>query len=111
MARAANDSTTLRSAQIAPTCNASQYHLLQVVKALGAQDFIATLRGRKGWLHLTQPVAQIAMGALVGMSEANVHSAEWLVPSTDTGPLMAICCLRGVVVRALDAFFATQRTF
>lgn len=107
MACAVNDGTTLRSAQIARTCNASPNHLLQVVNALQAQGFVETLRGRNGGLRLARPAARISMGAVFRVFEAGVPFAECFAPQTNTCPLAATCRLRGVVAHALEAFYAT----
>lgn len=105
MACAINEGVTLRSAEIAQTCNASLNHLLLVVHELQAHGFVETLRGRHGGLRLARPPAQISMGEVFRLFEAGVPFAECFAPDTNTCPLSASCRLRGFVARALEAFY------
>ena len=105
MACAVNDGITLRSAEIAQTCNASLNHLLQVVNGLQAHGFIETLRGRNGGLHLARPAAQISIGEVFRVFEARLPFAECFSPDSNTCPLSGSCRLRGFVARAVEAFY------
>ena len=105
MSCAVNDGVTLRSAEIAQTCNASLNHLLQVVHALQTHGFIKTLRGRSGGLRLARPAAQISMGAVFRVFESGMPFAECFAPETNTCPLPEACRLRGYVSRAVEAFY------
>lgn len=105
MACAVNDGITLRTAEIAQTCNASLNHLLQVVNGLHAHGFVETIRGRSGGLRLARPASQISMGAVFRTFEAGVPFAECFAPETNTCPLPATCRLRSYVARALEAFY------
>jgi len=105
MACAVNEGITLRSAEIAQTCNASLNHLLQVVNALQANGFIETLRGRSGGLRLARPATQISIGSVFRIFEAGTPFAECFDPETNTCPLSATCRLRGYVARAVEAFY------
>jgi Rrf2 family nitric oxide-sensitive transcriptional repressor len=105
MACAVNDKTTLRSAEIAQTCNASLNHLLQVVSALQANGFVETIRGRNGGLRLARSPAEISMGEVFRIFEAGVPFAECFAPETNTCPLSLSCRLRSFVSRAIEAFY------
>lgn len=105
MACAVNEGTTLRSAEIARTCNASLNHLLQTVNALQAHGFVETLRGRHGGLRLARPAAQISMGEVFRVFESGVPFAECFASDTNTCPLSSVCRLRGYVARAVEAFY------
>lgn len=105
MACAVNNGVTLRSAEIAETCNASLNHLLQVVNALQSHGFVETIRGRHGGVRLTRPPAQVSIGAVFRVFEAGLPFAECFSPETNTCPLSATCRLRGFVARALEAFY------
>ncbi len=105
MACAINDGITLRSAEIAKSCNASLNHLLQVVNALQTSGFIETIRGRSGGLHLSRPPGQISMGAVFRVFEAGTPFAECFAPKTNTCPLPEVCRLRAFVARAVEAFY------
>jgi Rrf2 family transcriptional regulator, nitric oxide-sensitive transcriptional repressor len=105
MSCAVNNGKTLRSAEIARTCNASLNHLLQVVSALQANGFVETIRGRNGGLRLARLPAQISIGEVFRLFEAGVPFAECFAPETNTCPLSASCRLRGFVSRAVEAFY------
>ena len=105
MACAVNDGATLRSSEIAQTCNASFNHMLQVVNALQANGFVETIRGRSGGLRLARPPAQISIGEVFRVFEAGVPFAECFSPETNTCPLSISCRLRGYVARAVEAFY------
>jgi Rrf2 family nitric oxide-sensitive transcriptional repressor len=105
MACAVNDGITLRSAEIAQTCNASLNHLLQVVNALQASGFVETMRGRSGGLRLTRPAAEISIGAVFRVFESGMPFAECFSPDTNTCPLTETCRLRGYIARAVEAFY------
>ncbi|MDP2739710.1 MAG: Rrf2 family transcriptional regulator [Pseudorhodobacter sp.] len=105
MACAVNAGVTLRTAEIARTCNASLNHLLQVVNALQVHGFVETLRGRGGGLRLTRPPAQISMGAVFRVFEAGAPFAECFSADTNTCPLSSNCRLRGFIARAVEAFY------
>jgi Rrf2 family transcriptional regulator, nitric oxide-sensitive transcriptional repressor len=105
MACAVNDGKTLRSAEIAQTCNASLNHLLQVVTALQVHGFVETTRGRNGGLRLARLPAQISIGEVFRVFEAGVPFAECFAPETNTCPLTASCRLRGFVSRAVESFY------
>lgn len=105
MACAVNDGATLRTADIAQTCNASLNHLLQVVNALQAAGFVETIRGRTGGLRLSRPPPQISMGAVFRVFEAGTPFAECFAPETNTCPLIQVCRLRAFVARAVEAFY------
>jgi Rrf2 family nitric oxide-sensitive transcriptional repressor len=105
MACAVNEGVTLRTSEIARSCNASLNHLLQVVNALQAKGFVETLRGRSGGLRLSRPAAQISMGEVFRLFEAGVPFAECFAPETNTCPLSKTCRLRSYVSRAIEAFY------
>lgn len=94
MACAVNAGVTLRTAEIARSCNDLPHHLLQVVNALQAKGFVQTLRGRSGGLRLSRPGAQTFMGAVFRLFEAGVPFAGCFVPDANTCPLSATCRLR-----------------
>lgn len=105
MACAVNPGVTLRTAEIAESCNTSLNHLLQVVNALQAHGFVETIRGRGGGLRLARPAEQISVGEVFRLFEAGVPFAECFAPRTNTCPLSASCRLHSHVARALEAFY------
>ncbi|MBI1417526.1 MAG: Rrf2 family transcriptional regulator [Limimaricola sp.] len=96
----------LRTADVARACNASFHHLAAVVHGLEAAGFLNTARGRKGGIALARPAAEISVGQVFRIFEAEVPFAECLDPAHNTCPLIAVCRLQGVLCRALDAFYA-----
>lgn len=105
MACSVNENITLRSAEIATTCNASLNHLLQVVNALQSHGFVDTTRGRSGGLRLSRAAAKISIGDVFRALEAGVPFAECFAPETNTCPLSTTCRLRGYLQRAVEAFY------
>ncbi len=105
MACAVNEGVTLRSAEIAESCNASLNHLLQVVNALQGFGFIDTIRGRSGGLRLMRPAAQISIGDVFRVFESGTPFAECFAPQTNTCPLAGTCRLRSYLLRAVEAFY------
>lgn len=87
MACAVNPGVTLRTAEIAESCNTSLNHLLQVVNALQAHGFVETIRGRGGGLRLARPAEQISVGEVFRLFEAGVPFAECFAPE----PIPARC--------------------
>lgn len=96
----------LRTADVARACNASFHHLAAVVHALEATGFLHTARGRKGGISLARPAAQISVGQVFRLFEADVPFAECLDPAHNTCPLIDACRLQGLMCRALAAFYA-----
>lgn len=105
MACAVNDTTTVRTAEIADRCNASVNHLLQVVNLLQSSGFVKTIRGRAGGLRLARPMEQISIGEVFRVFEATVPFAECFDDSSNTCPLSEICRLRSFISRAVEAFY------
>jgi Rrf2 family transcriptional regulator, nitric oxide-sensitive transcriptional repressor len=103
---AVNDDRTVRTAEIAERCNASLNHMLQVVHVLQAHGFVRTIRGRTGGLRLGMPMEGISLGAVFRALENGAPFAECFDAATNTCPLAGECRLRGVLIRAVEAFFA-----
>lgn len=94
----------VRSPDIAGNCNTSLHHMLQVIGLLQAHGFVTTTRGRNGGLCLVWSPAQILIGQVVHLFEADVPFAECFAAESNTCPLVANCRLRGFLTWALDAF-------
>ena len=93
------------AAEIARAFDISLNHLAKVVRFLGQQGWVRTVRGKGGGLELGQPAEHIVVGAVVRRSEGEAQPAECF---TDPGrcALTRICRLRGVLRRATQAFYA-----
>ena len=105
MVCAVNPGRTVRSGDIAQTCNASANHLAQVIHHLQMHGFVDTLRGRSGGLQLAKPADQISIGHLFRVFESGVPFAECFSPATNTCPLTASCRLRDYIAEAVEAFY------
>lgn len=105
MVCAVNEDMTVRTADIAETCNASLNHMLHVVSVLQAHGLIETLRGRSGGLRLAQPSGEILVGRVLRLFENGVPLAECFDPDSNTCPLAPHCRLRGFLVGAVNAFY------
>jgi len=103
---AVNPGKTVRKADIAAACNASENHLAQVIHLLGVKGFLQTQRGRSGGLMLARPAAEITVGAVFRTLEADVPFAECFSTAGNACPLTGCCRLRCVLADALEGFYA-----
>jgi Rrf2 family nitric oxide-sensitive transcriptional repressor len=102
---AVNEGRRARSAEIAEAANASANHLAQVVNVLHVHGFLNASRGRLGGVQLGRPAAEINIGAVFRLFEADVPFTECAAPETNTCPLVPACRLRIAIQAALDAFY------
>ncbi|MGB8811725.1 MAG: Rrf2 family transcriptional regulator [Paracoccaceae bacterium] len=102
---AVNSGRIVRSSEIAEACNASANHLSQVVHLLSVKGFVATTRGRSGGLQLGRDAGEITIGQVFRTFEAGVPFAECFSGEENTCPLTAACRLRGILARAVEAFY------
>lgn len=79
--------------------------MLQVVGLLQAHGFVTTTRGRTGGLCLAGSPAEISIGEVFRVFEADVPFAECFARGANTCPLTACCRLWIYLTRALDAFY------
>jgi Rrf2 family nitric oxide-sensitive transcriptional repressor len=105
MVCAVNHGRTVRSGDIAQTCNASANHLAQVIHQLQQLGFVDTQRGRAGGLQLARPPEQISIGHLFRAFESGVPFAECFEPATNTCPLTGTCRLHRHIAEAVEAFY------
>ncbi|WP_243356562.1 RrF2 family transcriptional regulator [Bacillus litorisediminis] len=89
--------------QIADAYGISKNHLMKVTHQLGKWGFVETIRGRNGGLRLAKDPKEINIGTVVRHTEEDFHVVECF----DSGMcvLADICRLRGVLGKALQAFF------
>jgi Rrf2 family nitric oxide-sensitive transcriptional repressor len=106
MACAVNPGRTVRSGDIAQTCNASANHLAQVIHHLQLNGFVDTQRGRAGGLQLAKPADQISIGHLFRVFESGVPFAECFDPAANTCPLTSSCRLHSYISSAVESFYA-----
>jgi Rrf2 family nitric oxide-sensitive transcriptional repressor len=104
---ALNADRTVRTAEVAERCNASENHLGQVINTLGHQGLIRTVRGRGGGIRLARDPADINVGEVTRIFEADSAFAECFQPDGGSCPIVSVCRLRGVLSSALEAFYDT----
>lgn len=106
MACAVNKGRTLRTADIAQSCNASGNHLIQVVHLLQINGFVETIRGRHGGIKLAMPDDKISIGNVIRALESGIPFTECFDSDQNSCPLVQECRLKAVLSRALEAFYA-----
>lgn len=103
---AVNQGRTVRKCDIAAACNASENHLGVVVNMLGQAGYLATARGRHGGLRLARDPADINVGEVFRLFEANTPFAECFAAADNHCPLAPCCRLRSTLTVAVEAFYA-----
>jgi Rrf2 family transcriptional regulator, nitric oxide-sensitive transcriptional repressor len=93
-------------AAIAAAFAISESHLTKVVHHLGRNGLLANVRGRGGGVTLARPAESINLGAVVRAAEAEGALVECFDSMTNRCVITPVCGLRGVLVQALDAFYA-----
>ena len=97
---------TVRKSEIAVACNASEAHLGVVINHLGQAGFVETIRGRGGGIRLASPPEEVSVGAVFRVFEAGTPFAECFAGSDNHCPIAPACRLKGLLGRALEAFYA-----
>jgi Rrf2 family nitric oxide-sensitive transcriptional repressor len=102
---AANRDRLVTIAEIADSHAVSKNHLMKIVNDLARQGVIATTRGRGGGLRLVKDPCEIRIGEVVRSSETDFRLVECFDAATNTCGMSATCRLRGLLDRALVAYF------
>ncbi len=92
--------------EIATSFGVSENHLTKVVHFLGKHGWLATVRGKGGGLALARPAGEIPVGRVVRDTEGAALPAECFEPSGGRCAIAPSCRLRGVLVEAVEAFYA-----
>ncbi len=103
---AAHPDRLVTIAEIAEGHGVSKNHLMKIVNDLGRQGVLETTRGRGGGIRLLQASSAIRVGDVLRSSETDFRLVECFDAATDTCTLTPRCRLKGVLQRALEAYFA-----
>jgi Rrf2 family nitric oxide-sensitive transcriptional repressor len=92
--------------EVADAYGISKNHLMKVAFELGRKGFLETVRGRGGGLRLARPPEKIGVGEVVRAMEEDFTMVECFDPGINQCVITGPCRLRGVLSRALKAYFA-----
>jgi Rrf2 family transcriptional regulator, nitric oxide-sensitive transcriptional repressor len=91
--------------EIAEYHSISRSHLTKIVQELAAQSLLETTRGRGGGIRLVRPASSIQLGNLVRATESDFTMVECFDPAQNQCCLDPRCGLKGVLTRAMQAYF------
>jgi len=103
---AANTQRLVTIAEIAEQLQLSKNHLMKIVNDLARQGVLETTRGRGGGLRLLLAPSRIRVGDVVRNAETDFRLVECFDAATDTCTLTPSCRLKGLLGKALGAYFA-----
>jgi len=83
----------------------SRNHLMKITNTLAAAGHIETTRGSGGGLRLARPAAQINLGEVLRLTEADTTLVECFDSATNTCVITRACGLKHVLHEALEAFY------
>lgn len=91
--------------EISDAYGISQNHLVKVVQRLIEEGWVESVRGRGGGLRLGREPSEINVATVVRMTEPHLNLVECFDARSNTCPIDPACGLKGVLVRAQEAFF------
>jgi len=103
---AAHPDRRVTIAEIADGHRVSKNHLMKIVNDLARQGVLETTRGHGGGLRLLRAPSAIRVGDVLRRAETDFRLVECFDPSTDTCTLTPGCRLKGLLRKALGAYFA-----
>ena len=92
--------------EVAEAYGISKNHLTKVAFDLGRAGFVESARGRNGGIRLARRPEEIRLGDVLRVTEARSVLVECFNPETNTCKISAPCRLKGVLNRAMKAYFA-----
>jgi Rrf2 family nitric oxide-sensitive transcriptional repressor len=91
---------------VADAYGISKNHLMKVAFELGRKGYLETVRGRGGGFRLARSPDKIGLGDVVRMTEEDFTMVECFDPTSNKCAITGPCRLRGVLSKALKAYFA-----
>ncbi|MBS0325773.1 MAG: Rrf2 family transcriptional regulator [Proteobacteria bacterium] len=91
--------------EVARAYAVSENHLVKVVHHLARHGYVETLRGKGGGMRLARAPEAINVGEVVRGTEENLVLVECFDSETSNCRIGAACLLKGILARAVDAFF------
>lgn len=91
--------------EISDAYGVSRNHLVRVVQTLQSHSFVKAATGRSGGITLARDPADINIGDVVRKTEPNFKIVECFDLQANTCLILPVCSLRGVLSKALEAFF------
>jgi len=92
--------------EIAAAYRVSENHLVKVVHYLAQHGYIETTRGKGGGMRLARPPRSISIGEVLRGTEDNLALVECFDAAASECRIEPACVLKGILGRAMDAFFA-----
>ncbi|MCO5091541.1 Rrf2 family transcriptional regulator [Bosea sp. (in: a-proteobacteria)] len=89
--------------EAAVSCDISRTHLMKVANLLVRQNFLKSVRGRSGGLMLARPPQEIALGALIRVTEPAFSVVECFGEAQGRSPL-DLARWRGILSGAMEQF-------
>lgn len=90
--------------EISAAYGVSHHHLVKIVQRLIDHGWVESVRGRGGGLSLARPPTEINIATVVRQTEPHMNLVECFDAQTNTCPIDPACGLKGVLLRAREAF-------
>lgn len=97
--------------EIARIYGVSENHLMKVVYYLAQRGYIETTRGKGGGMRLAHSPEKINIGEVVRGSEENLKLVECFDAAASDCRIEPACVIKGILSRAVDAFFAALEPY
>ena len=95
--------------EISKAYGISTHHLVKVVNNLGRAGFLDLKRGRNGGIRLGRAPEEIVVGAVVRVTEPDLHLVECFDAKRNTCPIVPACRLIQPLADARKALNGTGR--
>ncbi len=92
--------------EVAAAYGISENHVMKVVPPLSLRGYIETVRGKGGGMRLKLAPEAINVGEVIRGSEDDPRLVECFDKNTSDCRIEPACLLKGILGRALEAFFA-----